>query len=888
MEYTNISDNPLEVIYLYDWNNSYSSRNTELANRFEEEFISNFHYANSTDYGHTEINSCTEVNGNVLEYERPEGKADVLKITLNQPLNSGETLKFIVDYNLVLPNSKFTAYGQDEKGNVYLKNWLLWPAVYNNGWILQSNKNLDDLYAPKARVHLQISTDLPLYMYSDLINPNEDQAAVNKSQWFGEGRNCTLVFRRDLPLRTFHTADLRIATDLDDKGLDDQNKMASIERVVNFLNGYFGKISAAQLPITQAASKHSPVYGLDRFPTILQPYPKELQFELELVKQIAHNVLDGQLDTNPRDEYWLQSGLETYLLMLFVEEHYSDLKLLGNLSNWWGIRSYNIAQLSFNGQYRLFYEQMARTNRSQSLITPKDSLLKFNQTFANPYKSGLGLKYLDIYNGKPLIKEAIIAFFSDGNTNKHTVEGFRTLVTSLADRPSDWFFDNYVKKNDKIDFKITRKSNDTFHFMDRSNSGIPVEVAVIYKDGSQSNQWIEGSSKIWSDPNTDRLILNPKMNIPEVHYGNNSADSERHLFSYRPLKFKLGSDIENPAYSQFFAVPVFEFGNIYDGLSVGGYFTNHSLLRKSVRINLFPQFSTKSKIWTGRASTIHYYNLDNSKLYNVTSGIFASYNSIDIGRFGRVIAPFVSLNFRDPKDLRSNWYQNITLKYVSIANDAVSETDLTPNYGILNLRYGISDSKLFDYNSGKIDLQMSGDFGKVSLEYQFRKLSNKRQFNLRLFAGAFLFHNLKHTNFFDFSLDRPSDYLFEYNYLGRAENNGIFSQQIFISDGGFKSILNPRSGNEWMTTANISGNIYRWIEVYGDIGLSKNSNNRSPFLAYDSGIRLNLVPDYFELYFPVYSNLGWEISQPNYLSKLRYVVTTSPKRLVELFKRKWF
>ena len=888
IEYTNNSDDTLEVIYLHDWNNSYSSRDTQLAKRFEEEFISSFHYANSSDYGHTEINLWTEANGDVLQYERPADKADVWKITLNQPLRSGETLKFIVDYNLVLPNSKFTAYGQDDKGNVYLKNWLLWPAVYDNGWMLQSNKNLDDLYAPKAKVVLQISSDVPLYMYSDLINPNEDNTAVIKAQWFGEGRNCTLVFKKDQPLRSFQAADLRIATDLDDKGLDDQSKIASIEKVVNFLKGFFGKISDAQLPITQAAGKHSPVYGLDRFPSFLQPYPKELQFELELVKQIAHNALDGQLDTNPRNEFWLQSGMETYFLMLFVEEHYPDLKLLGEISNWWGIRSYNLAKLPFNGQYRLFYEQMARTNRDQALNTPKDSLLKFNQTFTNPYKSGLGMKYLDAYTGKPLIKEAITAFFKDGNTEKHTIEEFRTQVSSLTDLPTDWFFESYVKKNDKLDFKIVRKSSNEFQFVDRFNTGIPVEMAVFYKDGGKANLWIDGSSEAWTDPNTARIVLNPKTNISEVNYGNNSSSSKRHLFSYRPLKIKLGADIEDPAYSQFFAVPVVEFGNIYDGLGVGGYFTNHSLLRKSIRVNFVPQFSTKSKIWTGRASAINYYNIDHSKLYNVTSGIFGSYSSIGIGKFGRVISPFVLLNFRNPQDLRSNKRQNITLKYVSIANDAVSEADLSPNYGVFNLQYGASDSNLFDYNGGKIDVQISGDFGKVSLEYEYRKLTNKRQFNLRLFAGTFLFHNVKHTNFFDFSLDRPSDYLFEYDYLGRAENNGVFSQQIYISDGGFKSILNPRSANEWMATANVSTNIYRWVEVYGDLGLSKNSTNKRPFFAYDSGVRLNFIPDYFELYFPVYSNLGWEIVQPNYFSKLRFVATTSPKKLVELFRRKWF
>jgi hypothetical protein len=85
----------------------------------------------------------------------------------------------------------------------------------------------------------------------------------------------------------------------------------------------------------------------------------------------------------------------------------------------------------------------------------------------------------------------------------------------------------------------------------------------------------------------------------------------------------------------------------------------------------------------------------------------------------------------------------------------------------------------------------------------------------------------------------------------------------------------------------MSFNVWNWIEIYGDLGLVKNKYT-SPEFIYDSGIRLNLVTDYFELYFPVYSNLGWEISQNNYSEKIRFVITLSPKTLMNLFTRKWF
>ena len=85
----------------------------------------------------------------------------------------------------------------------------------------------------------------------------------------------------------------------------------------------------------------------------------------------------------------------------------------------------------------------------------------------------------------------------------------------------------------------------------------------------------------------------------------------------------------------------------------------------------------------------------------------------------------------------------------------------------------------------------------------------------------------------------------------------------------------------------MSFNIWNWVEVYGDLGLVKNSNLKEKWV-YDNGVRLNLVPDYFEFYFPVYSNNGWEISQSQYADKIRIVFTIDPKVLVTLFTRKWF
>ena len=225
--------------------------------------------------------------------------------------------------------------------------------------------------------------------------------------------------------------------------------------------------------------------------------------------------------------------------------------------------------------------------------------------------------------------------------------------------------------------------------------------------------------------------------------------------------------------------------------------------------------------------------------------------------------------------------------YVNREKSIYTQDISTENYSIFNAKYSsvLSEgTKLFYYSN---DLQLSNSFGKLSAEIQYRKLfENNRQISVRCYFGTFIYNN-SNSDFFNFGLDRPNDYLFDYDLLGRSETKGFYSQQYVYAEGGFKSKLANRFANQWMGTVNTTCNIWNWIQIYGDAGLIKNKSLGSQFV-FDSGVHLNLVPDYFELYFPVYSSNGFAGNYGNYGEKIRFVVTLSPKTLVSLFTRKWF
>ncbi|MEL0299227.1 MAG: aminopeptidase, partial [Flavobacteriaceae bacterium] len=141
--------------------------------------------------------------------------------------------------------------------------------------------------------------------------------------------------------------------------------------------------------------------------------------------------------------------------------------------------------------------------------------------------------------------------------------------------------------------------------------------------------------------------------------------------------------------------------------------------------------------------------------------------------------------------------------------------------------------------------------------------------------------------YFDFNLNRPTDYLFQYSFFGRSETDGFFGQQFVMAEGGFKSLIPQSNANDWLISSNFNMGLWRWIEAYLDVGLLKNKNE-SVRTYYGSGIRINVLPDYLEVFFPMVSSLGWEATQQAYPQKIRFVLSIRTKQLANLFSRRWF
>ncbi|TVZ10088.1 hypothetical protein JM80_2623 [Cellulophaga sp. RHA_52] len=896
--YKNTSKDTLEVLYFNDWPNAYSSKKTALAKRFSEEFKKSLHLAKPKERGYTNIIKAKDNKGNTLANKHTKSK-DIVMFILNKPLAPDTTLTLKINYKVQLPPNKYTNFGYSNDSTYYLKDWYLTPATYNGKWNLYSNKNLEDLQTDATTTKLYLTINKDYYVTTNLNKTNEYSLNGNKTIVIdGENRkSAEVILSNQKEFITYITPDLTIETDFKASKYPEILQGISINKVAKYIKDNLGEYPHKKILVSELDYKKNPLYGINQLPSFIVPYSEAFSYELKLLKTTLYKILNESVYLNPRKEKWVTDAIVNYLMITYVDEFYNGQKLLGKFSKIWGVRSFEISKYDFNDQYALMSMLTSRKNLDQPLTASNDSLIKFNQRIANSYKSGLGLTYLSEYIGYNNVKGSIKEFYKKYNQQKVTTNDFENILKKSTNKDINWFFNEFISTNDRIDFKIKKieKTEDslTVTIKNKTSTNLPISLFGLKNDSIVSKYWVSNvvTQKNVTIPRNgeDKLVLNYDKKIPEYNQRDNWKSLKGFLASNKKLRLQFFKDAENPYYNQIFYNPEMRF-NAYDGFTPILKLHNKTLLDRPFVFALNPGYATKENAFVGSGNfTIRDQHKNKNLFLSTYSLSFSTFHFQKNSRYS-TITPSFGLAWR-PKDLRSNRSQSLFVRYINVFRDFdptfVEANELEPDYSVLNARFRDTNNDLINYLSWFVDAQYAGKFSKLSFDLEYRKLfQNNRQFNLRFFAGKFI-NNKTDDDYFSYALDRPTDYLFDYSYLGRSASSGIYSQQIIIAEGGFKSKLDNPFANDWIATTNASTNIYRWIEAYGDIGYLKNKGSKARFV-YDAGIRLNLVTDYFELFFPMYSNNGWEVSQPNYGEKIRFIVTLSPKSLTGLFTRKWF
>ena len=857
-----------------------------MAKRAIEEYDRKIHISNKNKLGYTEIGTIS-ASGEELAWERLNDQQDIIRIVLKRPLGVGQRIKLDLDYLIKLPDGRFTGYGRDND-QINLRYWnIALSPFFREEWHNYSNINITDYSVQHANYEVQFTSNKKLNIFSNLNNI--DSKNENNFHFLGtQKKEAEFVITAEEGFETFVISDQKsIETDFF-LGFDDKQEVQkTIEKIDGFVSSLIGKEQDGKTLVPLRTYSNNPFFGLNDLPKILSPFEKYFLSEISFLKTYLHHYLNQNITVDLREKHWLIGGLQAYLIIKYIEKFYPDKKYLGRIADFKLLKGYVFSDLKFNEGFIFYSEFMVRNNLHQSDFTSKEKLIKFNEKIASPYHVSIGFRFLEEYIGTDVMKTAIKEYIntSDAETD------FIKIIKSKTEKDINWFDETYLSNRKAMDFSIEKvtKVNDSLKIdiLSKNGSQIPFLISQVKKDSLLDLKWYESKGEITQitvkNLAGDYVALNPEFRLPESNSRNNWRFIKNKA-NFKPIHFSLFKDYETPKKTQLFFMPDLNY-SLYDGIVIGSKFYNKGVTFNRLNLELKPLYSSEESTLVGSFGGSYIFQNQVKSNYRTQLNISASSYFYDKKSRYRILVPSISFYFRTP-DLRSNKRHILSLFYYYVERKGSIDSD--PNYKIFNFRHNFTNrNAIYDIKT-ESSFQVSNQFSKVDFTAVLRKLlTNGRQLGVRFFAGKFLWHNQTSTKFFDFNLVRPKDYLFRYNYFGRSESDGIYSQQIVMAEGGFKSIHNPSSANQYLVAANLTLGIWKWFEAYADLGLIKNRNIKAKSF-FGSGVRLNMVADYLEIFFPIYSSTGFAFDKSPYEHKIRFILTLNSNQLFALFSRKWF
>ena len=888
--FINNSDSILNTIYLHNWPNSFRDRKTPLSKRFIKDYRKDLYFAKQEELGKTTIKNLT-VNFESTSFNELTKQPDILKIDLQKPLAQKDTAKIVLTYVVKIPSASFTGYGKTKQG-YHLRFWYITPAVYNNGWELMSNLNIDDLFEKATDFIIDINIPKEYVLESNLYQYFTKKENVNNYYLVGKSKTDVILgINKKKQLKTYKTKKIAVYTDVFKEEIKYETAIKLLNKNIKFLEKFLGKYPHKEIYIDKITQSKDPVYGLTQLPSFVRPFSEEFKTEITMFKALSIKFIENTLLFNKRKDNWYLDGLQNYLMMEYIDEFYPNKKLIGKFSKSWFLKRFYFSKSDFNDQYPLIYQFISRRFLDQSLTTSADSLSNFNRKIANKYKSGLAFRYLKGFLGDSILNNTIQEFYQNNQKKTITSNDFKKLLSSKTDKELNWFFNDFINTNKKIDHTINKvivnKDSVAVTIKNKRNITTPILLYGLKDKKVKYKKWVTGVKDTATVflPNKDinKVALNYENLYPELNTLDNWKRLKDKIFN-KPLKFSLIKDIQDPYYNQVFYQPNFSY-NFYNGLILGLSLHNKPLIKRNLEFSLAPSYATKSNTLTGSFSVRYNQYFEKTNIYRILYGVSGTTSDYAPNLSYQAIVPYVNLIFKR-KNLRDATHESIRAKLVHIDKEIPLHETKTDedSYSVFSLSYNYVNPdiiKEFRYN---FSLEVAQNFSKIAADIRFRSLSTSNtQLDFRIFAGTFL-SNTSTSNYFSFGLDRANDYLFQLNYFGRSESSGFFSQQFIIAEGGFKSVLPTRFANQYMLAFNSSFGLWRWVEFYNDVAFLKNKNTPIYF-GYNNGIRFNFVHHIFEIYFPLYSNNGWEVSQPAYAEKIRFTLTADIGSIYNFFRR---
>ena len=895
--YHNISTLPKEKIKLLNWISAYKNKNTALAKRKLEDRKSDLHFASKEELGNIEILEI-KVDDSLITVLDPA--EENLFLPLSKKLNSGESVVISLKYNLHLPDSKFTGYGTDSR-KIALKYFFLVPDGFedeNSGerYFIDIEEN------QSPGIYWKVNLDNPVNTYSQSnlieIYPNYFEGTLKNDPEFFISENpypsiSTVVEGKKIEINFgYQVSEIEL-----------QNLEFYLPLQLNFIKQKTGFLPE-KIFISEKFRSSEDFIGISDlkfWKFKYQLFNDAEKTDLHYFSVIAQNVTEQAAIFEKSADHWLQDGLKTYLEIQYLNRYYPNKLLLGDLPEKAKIiglkplKFFYASKLKLTERYGLAYQYIMTQNLDQKIAEPFEDLSNFNANAISHFETGSLFSFIAEKMGEEKFEDFVRGFLAKTGNRRFDRKEFLDQLT-LASGYSSEFLEDFTQRKNRVNFNLKkyRKNGDNFEVTISKNTAkkIPFKIETQTETGEKKTFWFDTTdseeNKIYIIPqsNAEKIVLNSAYIFPEKNFRDNYLYTKGIFANTKKIKLKFLKDIPNPEYNEIYLNPRLNF-NVYDKILVGLNFKNSSFFERKFLYSITPYYSSGTGKMTGSGTVIYSFQPPESFYRKLDLGVSGSYFHYDYDLTYRKFSAFANMNFS--KNPRSDIGRNLGFSYNFYEKDLDPQSIINNDYSKYNLwnfGYGYSDRSLIHEKYLGANMQWMEDFQKISAEASYRwEFGQDKKVSFRFFGGYFFSNDTK-NNLFDYGISRISNYSFSYGLLGQSATSGVLSQQLILADGGFKSYIGT-TANQWITAVNVDSHVWRWFNLYADAGMYKNKF-RSPQFIWDSGVKVKVIPDFLEVYFPLQSSLGFEPSFKDYGKRIRFTLVLNFSAITSYFRRGWF
>lgn len=902
MEYHNNAPDTLREIYMHLWPNAYSNDRTAYNKQAVENGATDFYKAKKEDWGF--IDSLDFTVDDVSASTLPTQHSDVIRLVLNEPIFPGDKIRIRTPFRVQIPTT-FSRLGH--AGQSYqITQWFPKPAVYDkNGWNPMPYLDQGEFFSEFGSydVSITLPQNYVVIATGNLETPSEqiflDELAHRDVSAFSKEKDIpsasalkTIRFTEDNIHDFAWFADKRWVVRKESFTIPEtQSKVTayaafypehikgwskSIQNLKSTTLFYSKKVGPYPYQTIKAVEGPLIAGGGMEYPTVTIIIPTN---NPQLVSQVitheaGHNWFYGILANNERQHPWLDESINSF----YEEAHVQDGFGVGKL-----------IEESLTDHYRVTHQSQAVNEHATAFTHANYGL--------DVYKSGsLYFKYLNAYLGTETFDRAMRQYF-DTYRFKHVYPiDMQQTFEQVSGEDLSWFFQDLLSHKGPVDFsikKVKTEGNQTLLTV-RNNSTIQLPALVLLQNGDADTPLSKvvkippfiGTTTV-SIPNDGTTFTEAK--ISKDNYDNVANNNYYRKGSANHLKVTpfLHLNSNDAAYNYLSIAPALGY-NTYDGFMLGALFHNISIPYRKFTYALAPMYGFRSKkaVGTGFLSYTQY--TPHSKMlhhleYKIEGKSFG-YDDNDINDAARVtaryvkIAPQVTFTFQKPyarspltRSLIAKGYwvneQNIDFNMDPIDSLYRPSLGSYQSQAYAKLQYNHQYESTYNPYGFKVEAQAGKSFIKLMAEANAKidyHYQNKALY-VRGFLGKFFKMSNAPLDYYRYRLtstySAANDYMYDHTFLARSENEGFWSRQIAMQEGGMKiptlMYANQLGMSEnWMGVVNVKSDLPLRnvpIRLFADISTFTDAKFNNPSGAkflWNAGFEVYLS-NVLQVYIPV-------------------------------------